>query len=115
MIRILRILVWIPGNISTSVVLPTKYVILVSIWFHSGRDYNEERRSRLREIEVKIMQYQDELESGRRALKSGMTIQGQVEHYRKKLIRKVTLHFSFETCYKTKIYDKKCRYRAREN
>ncbi|XP_026670988.1 U2 snRNP-associated SURP motif-containing protein isoform X2 [Ceratina calcarata] len=55
----------------------------------SGRDYqNEERRSRLREIEVKTMQYQDELESGRRTLKSGMTIQGQVEHYRKKLIRK---------------------------
>ena len=54
----------------------------------SGRDYNEERRTRLREIEVKIMQYQDELESGRRTLKSGMTIQGQVEHYRKKLIRK---------------------------
>lgn len=56
---------------------------------NSGRDYNEERRNRLREIEVKIMQYQDELESGRRTLKSGMTIQGQVEHYRKKLIRKV--------------------------
>lgn len=56
--------------------------------FCSGRDYNEERRNRLREIEVKTMQYQDELESGRRALKSGMTIQGQVEHYRKKLIRK---------------------------
>ncbi|XP_039311710.1 U2 snRNP-associated SURP motif-containing protein isoform X3 [Solenopsis invicta] len=53
-----------------------------------SRDYNEERRSRLREIEVKIMQYQDELESGRRTLKSGMTIQAQVEHYRKKLIRK---------------------------
>ncbi|XP_035724594.1 U2 snRNP-associated SURP motif-containing protein-like isoform X1 [Vespa mandarinia] len=54
----------------------------------SSRDYNEERRNRLREIEVKTMQYQDELESGRRTLKSGMTIQGQVEHYRKKLIRK---------------------------
>ncbi|CAD6222317.1 GSCOCG00000910001-RA-CDS [Cotesia congregata] len=54
----------------------------------SSRDYNEERRTRLREIEVKIMQYQDELESGRRTLKSGMTIQSQVEHYRKKLIRK---------------------------
>ncbi|XP_053594107.1 U2 snRNP-associated SURP motif-containing protein isoform X2 [Microplitis demolitor] len=54
----------------------------------SSRDYNEERRTRLREIEVKIMQYQDELESGRRSLKSGMTIQSQVEHYRKKLIRK---------------------------
>lgn len=58
-------------------------------YFNSGRDYNEERRNRLREIEVKIMQYQDELESGRRTLKSGMTIQAQVEHYRKKLIRKV--------------------------
>ncbi|XP_015591071.1 U2 snRNP-associated SURP motif-containing protein [Cephus cinctus] len=57
----------------------------------SGRDYNEERRNRLREIEVKTMQYQDELESGRRTLKSGMTIQGQVEHYRKKLIRKYAL------------------------
>ncbi|KAJ8670800.1 hypothetical protein QAD02_002059 [Eretmocerus hayati] len=54
----------------------------------SSRDYNEERRVRLREIEVKAMQYQDELESGRRTLKSGMTIQAQVEHYRKKLIRK---------------------------
>uniref|UniRef100_A0A0C9RHP3 U2SURP_2 protein n=1 Tax=Fopius arisanus TaxID=64838 RepID=A0A0C9RHP3_9HYME len=56
-----------------------------------GRDYNEERRTRLREIEVKTMQYQDELESGRRSLKSGMTIQAQVEHYRKKLIRKYAL------------------------
>lgn len=55
----------------------------------TGRDYNEERRNRLREIEVKTMQYQDELESGRRGLKPGMTIQAQVEHYRKKLIRKV--------------------------
>ncbi|XP_058810365.1 U2 snRNP-associated SURP motif-containing protein isoform X2 [Phymastichus coffea] len=53
-----------------------------------SRDYNEERRNRLREIEVKAMQYQDELESGRRSLKPGMTIQSQVEHYRKKLIKK---------------------------
>ncbi|KAG8034695.1 hypothetical protein G9C98_007771 [Cotesia typhae] len=30
----------------------------------------------------------NELENGRRTLKSGMTIQSQVEHYRKKLIRK---------------------------
>ncbi|XP_033207968.1 U2 snRNP-associated SURP motif-containing protein isoform X2 [Belonocnema kinseyi] len=54
----------------------------------SSRDYNEERRNRLREIEVKAMQYQDELESGKRSIKSGMSIQAQVEHYRKKLIRK---------------------------
>ncbi|KAK0098924.1 hypothetical protein PV326_013705 [Microctonus aethiopoides] len=57
----------------------------------SSRDYNEERRTRLREIEVKTMQYQDELESGRRTLKPGMTILTQVEHYRKKLIRKYAL------------------------
>lgn len=63
--------------------------------YFSGRDYNEERRNRLREIEVKIMQYQDELESGRRTLKSGMTIQAQVEHYRKKLIRKVKDLFTY--------------------
>ncbi|XP_043287428.1 U2 snRNP-associated SURP motif-containing protein isoform X2 [Venturia canescens] len=57
----------------------------------TSRDYNEERRNRLREIEVKTVQYQDELESGRRSLKPGMTMQSQVEHYRKKLIRKYAL------------------------
>jgi U2-associated protein SR140 len=36
------------------------------------------------------MQYQDELENGRRSLKLGMSIQTQVEHYRKKLIKKVS-------------------------
>lgn len=65
--------------------------IFTKITSKSGRDYNEERRNRLREIEVKTMEYQDELESGRRTLKSGMTIQAQVEHYRKKLIRKVCI------------------------
>lgn len=53
-----------------------------------SRDYTEERRTRLRECEVKAMQYQDELESGKRALKPGMTIQSQVEHYRTKLIKR---------------------------
>lgn len=60
----------------------------------SSRDFNEERRNRLREIEVKAMQYQDELESGRRSIKGGMSIQAQVEHYRKKLIRKVNYSLS---------------------
>jgi len=69
----------------------------------SGRDYNEERRNRLREIEVKIMEYQDELESGRRTLKSGMTIQAQVEHYRKKLIRKVRRITIILFCYNINI------------
>lgn len=54
-----------------------------------SRDFNEDRRNRLREIEVKAMHYQDELESGKRNLKPGMSIPEQVEHYRRKLIKKV--------------------------
>lgn len=52
------------------------------------RDLNEDRRARLREIELKAVQYQDELECGQRTLKSGWSIQQQVEHYRRKLLRK---------------------------
>ncbi|XP_014260927.1 U2 snRNP-associated SURP motif-containing protein [Cimex lectularius] len=55
----------------------------------SCRDIQEEiRRARLREIEVKVMQYQDELESGKRSLKVGWTVAEQIEHHRKKLLRK---------------------------
>lgn len=50
---------------------------------------NEERRAKLREIELKVMTYQDQLESGDRSLKSSCSIGQQVEHYRKKLLRKV--------------------------
>ncbi|KAJ9581860.1 hypothetical protein L9F63_003791, partial [Diploptera punctata] len=55
---------------------------------YDARDLNEERRAKLREIELKAVQYQDELESGQRSLKSGWSIQQQVEHYRRKLLRK---------------------------
>lgn len=48
----------------------------------------EERRTKLREIEVKAMEYQDELESGSRSLKTGWSVPQQVEHYRRKLLRK---------------------------
>lgn len=53
-----------------------------------SRQITEERRNKLREIEVKAMQYQDEIESGARALKMGWTMSQQVEHYRRKLLRK---------------------------
>lgn len=56
--------------------------------FEIYRNMTEERRTKLREIEVKAMQYQDELESGQRSLKSGWTVSQQVEHYRRKLLRK---------------------------
>jgi U2-associated protein SR140 len=63
------------------------------------RDLNEDRRARLREIELKAVQYQDELECGQRTLKSGWSIQQQVEHYRRKLLRKVSCrNLTFELC-----------------
>ncbi|XP_049605837.1 U2 snRNP-associated SURP motif-containing protein isoform X1 [Syngnathus scovelli] len=49
---------------------------------------NEEKRSKLREIEVKVMKFQDELESGKRPKKPGQSFQEQVEHYRDKLLQK---------------------------
>uniref|UniRef100_A0A3P9NW85 U2 snRNP-associated SURP motif-containing protein n=1 Tax=Poecilia reticulata TaxID=8081 RepID=A0A3P9NW85_POERE len=53
-------------------------------------EMNEEKRTKLREIEVKVMKFQDELESGKRPKKPGQSIQEQVEHYRDKLLQKVT-------------------------
>uniref|UniRef100_A0A3Q3MYX8 Zgc:163098 n=1 Tax=Mastacembelus armatus TaxID=205130 RepID=A0A3Q3MYX8_9TELE len=49
---------------------------------------SESKRKRLRELEVKVMKIQDELESGKRPSKSGMSIQQQVELYRNKLLQK---------------------------
>lgn len=51
-------------------------------------EMSEERRQKLREIEVKVMKYQDELEAGKRSRKSNMTLTQQVEHHRKKLLAK---------------------------
>uniref|UniRef100_A0A0B7ALJ1 CID domain-containing protein n=1 Tax=Arion vulgaris TaxID=1028688 RepID=A0A0B7ALJ1_9EUPU len=50
---------------------------------------SEERRQKLREIEVKVVKYQDELEIGKRSRKSGMNLLEQVEHYRRKLHNKL--------------------------
>ncbi|XP_016532465.1 U2 snRNP-associated SURP motif-containing protein isoform X3 [Poecilia formosa] len=49
---------------------------------------SESKRKRLREVEVKVMKLQDELESGKRQKKSGVSLQQQVENYRKKLLQK---------------------------
>lgn len=54
------------------------------------RGTNEEKRNKLREIEMKTMEYQDELESGGREVKPGWTIPQQVEHYRRKLLKRVS-------------------------
>jgi len=52
----------------------------------------EDRRQKLREIEVKVVKYQDELEAGKRTRKSGLSVQDQIEMYRRKLHRKVLEH-----------------------
>lgn len=51
-------------------------------------EMSEGKRSRLRELEVKVMKFQDELESGKRPKKSTMSLQQQVQHYRNKLLQK---------------------------
>lgn len=43
--------------------------------------------------QVKVMKFQDELESGKRPKKHGQSIQEQVEHYRDKLLQKVLCCF----------------------
>lgn len=50
---------------------------------------DEEKRKMLREIEVKIVKYIDEIESGKVKREEGLTIQEQAEKYRQELIKKV--------------------------
>lgn len=53
------------------------------------REYDEERRTKLRELELKVMEYADELECGKKSIKPGWSITQQVEHFRRKLLKKV--------------------------
>ncbi|KAI1898636.1 hypothetical protein AGOR_G00074420 [Albula goreensis] len=54
----------------------------------SNFELSESKRIKLRELEVKVMKYQDELESGKRPRKAGKSVQQQVEHYRNRLLQK---------------------------
>ncbi|KAH8280482.1 hypothetical protein KR018_007960 [Drosophila ironensis] len=49
--------------------------------------FTDEKRQKLREIELKAIQYQDELESGKRRLEPGWTVPEQVEYFRKRLLK----------------------------
>uniref|UniRef100_A0A3P9HR15 U2 snRNP-associated SURP motif-containing protein n=1 Tax=Oryzias latipes TaxID=8090 RepID=A0A3P9HR15_ORYLA len=61
-----------------------------AVFQSSLRSYqmSESKRKKLRELEVKVMKIQDELESGKRQRKPGISIQKQVEQYRNKLLQK---------------------------
>lgn len=53
-------------------------------------NYNKVKRKQIkRDIERKVLEYRDELESGQQPLKSGWTIGEQLNHYRKRLTKKV--------------------------
>ncbi|XP_063827343.1 U2 snRNP-associated SURP motif-containing protein [Ostrinia nubilalis] len=47
------------------------------------------KRETLREIEVRVLKYADELEAGARPRRAGLAATQQVQHYRRKLIKKV--------------------------
>ncbi|XP_022821990.1 U2 snRNP-associated SURP motif-containing protein [Spodoptera litura] len=54
---------------------------------------NEEqalKRETLREIEVRVLKYADELEAGVRGRRPGLTAAQQIQHYRRKLIKKAS-------------------------
>lgn len=83
-------------GIAVSVKNFSESILIKSFVMKSASFNKDDRRAKLREIEVKVMQYQDELESGKRNLKSGTSIHQQVEHYRRKLLRKVS--FALFSC-----------------
>ncbi|XP_039481026.1 U2 snRNP-associated SURP motif-containing protein [Drosophila santomea] len=53
----------------------------------NAQKYTDEMRQKLRDIELKAVQYQDELESGKRRLEPGWTVGEQVEYFRKRLLK----------------------------
>lgn len=55
----------------------------------NSRDNLEEKRKRLREVEVRVLEYQEDLENGHEKVKSGWSVKEQVEHYRKKLLKRI--------------------------
>ncbi|KAK6196135.1 hypothetical protein SNE40_001419 [Patella caerulea] len=52
------------------------------------QEMSEGRRAKLREIELKVMKYQDELEAGRRSRKPNLSMLDQIQQYRNKLLNK---------------------------
>nr|CAH0099607.1 unnamed protein product [Daphnia galeata] len=55
---------------------------------HSSGSRNEDQRGKLRELELKVVRYQDELEAGLHNQILGMSVSEQVQQYREHLLRK---------------------------
>merc|ERR1712096_349949 len=54
----------------------------------TNMEYDAAARARLREVEVKVMKFQDEIEAGRKKLKEGQNMQEALKEYREKLLEK---------------------------
>ncbi|VDO97149.1 unnamed protein product [Soboliphyme baturini] len=52
-------------------------------------EISERRRQQLREIEVKVVRFQDDLESGAIKRNKNLTLSDEVQRYREKLLQKV--------------------------
>merc|ERR1712071_347734 len=64
---------------------------------HNSDSRNEDRRGKLRDIELKVVRYQDDLEAGNQSRVSGMTVPEQDQQYREHLLRKVMRDYPAET------------------
>merc|ERR1712202_21895 len=54
----------------------------------TNMEYDAAARAMLREVEVKVMKFQDEIEAGRKKLKEGQNMQEALKEYREKLLEK---------------------------
>lgn len=50
---------------------------------------SDERRAKLRDIEKKVLKYQEELESSSRSKRRKVDVKSEVEEYRRKLLHKI--------------------------
>ncbi|CAF0996199.1 unnamed protein product [Adineta steineri] len=55
----------------------------------STSDISEERRQKLRDVEIQVLKYADELESGRRERSIGLSLVEEIEAYRQNLLKKI--------------------------
>lgn len=52
--------------------------------------FNKAKRKQIKkEVELKVLEYRDELETGKQPLRSGWTMSEQLEYYRKRLLKQV--------------------------
>ncbi|KAF2880369.1 hypothetical protein ILUMI_25785 [Ignelater luminosus] len=54
-----------------------------------NKKLSEPEREMLRKVEVMVMQYQDEYESGKRKLKKGKSLENELDNYRNQLLEKM--------------------------